>query len=169
MLTRNNATGRASTLAMTLTLLTGYSTNLYGDYAITDLGTFGGTYSYAYGINDSGQVVGYAYTSNNSAQPAFLYSNGRMTDLNSLLPAGSGWTLTSARAINNAGDIVGYGVNPAGQTHAFLLTPDSPTVTPEPSSIIVFSTGLFGLALARRRRASARKTSLGDHASALWR
>ena len=35
-------------------------------------------------------------------------------DLNSLLPPNSGWTLTSATGINDAGQIVGYGLNPAG-------------------------------------------------------
>jgi len=48
-----------------------------------------------------------------------------MTDLNSLLPSGSGWDLLDAAAINNAGDIVGTGINPDGVEHAFLLTPPS--------------------------------------------
>ncbi len=46
-----------------------------------------------------------------------------MTDLNSLIPAGSGWVLTRATAINDAGHIVGSGVI-GGQVRAFLLTPD---------------------------------------------
>jgi probable HAF family extracellular repeat protein len=40
-----------------------------------------------------------------------------------LLPLDSGWHLLSARGINNAGQIVGYG-NHNGAYHAFLLTPD---------------------------------------------
>ena len=37
-----------------------------------------------------------------------------------LLPAGSGWVLTEAWAINNAGEIVGYGSH-NGIRRAFLL------------------------------------------------
>ncbi len=33
------------------------------NYTVTDLGTLGGTQSYASGINDSGQIVGNAFTS----------------------------------------------------------------------------------------------------------
>ena len=42
-----------------------------------------------------------------------------MRDLNSLIPADSGWTLTSAEAINGNGSIVGYGNNPVRASHAF--------------------------------------------------
>src|SRR5215207_10175943 len=49
-----------------------------------DLGTLGGTNSYAYGINDSGQVVGYSDTAN-SGPHAFLYdSTNGMKDLGTL-------------------------------------------------------------------------------------
>ena len=40
-------------------------------YAVTDLGTLGGTYSYANGINDSGQVVGNSTTVANGTGHAF--------------------------------------------------------------------------------------------------
>ncbi len=52
-------------------------------YSVTDLGTFGGRYSYAYGINDSGQVVGHSRTSNGQIH-AFLSDGSTMTDLGTL-------------------------------------------------------------------------------------
>lgn len=45
-----------------------------------------------------------------------------MKNLNALIPADSGWALTAATAINDAGQIVGTGILD-GQTRAFLLTP----------------------------------------------
>ena len=45
-----------------------------------------------------------------------------MRDLNAFLPAGSGWTLKEARAINNRGQIIGSG-KLHEQEHMFLLTP----------------------------------------------
>lgn len=45
-----------------------------------------------------------------------------MTDLNTLLPANSGWlVLTQANSINNRGQIVGTGITSGGFTHAFVL------------------------------------------------
>ena len=52
------------------------------DSALTDLGTLGGR-SLAYGINDSGQVVGVARPLGNTVN-AFLYSGSTMTDLGTL-------------------------------------------------------------------------------------
>ena len=43
-------------------------------YTVIDLGTFGGATSIANAINNSGQVVGGAYTSGNAALHAFLHS-----------------------------------------------------------------------------------------------
>ena len=104
-------------------------------YTVKDLGTLpGGSNSYAFGINDSGQVVGRSDTSSRYAH-AFLYSNGQMQDLNSLIPVGSGWILREAWGINTSGQIVGWGVI-NGHSRAFLATPGTappdtmaPTVT----------------------------------------
>ena len=91
------------------------------DWTIEDLGTLGGTYSYAYGINNLGQVVGTAQTSA-GAWHAFLYSGGVMTDLNSKLPANSGWIeLSQANSINNNGQVVGTGFTATGFSHGFVL------------------------------------------------
>jgi probable HAF family extracellular repeat protein len=114
-----------------------------------DLGTFGGSYSIANGINASGQIVGGADTSTR-AEHAFLYSGVVMQDLNSLIPLNSGWILDGATGINDSGQICGNGTNPSGQIDAFLLTP---TPIPEPSTLFLFGIGALSLmAYAWRRR-----------------
>lgn len=73
------------------------------------LGTFGGTYSYAYGINDSGQIVGsatYAGTNgslNGLSHAALFDRSGNRNNID-LDPFGTGST---AWSINNNGQIVG--------------------------------------------------------------
>ena len=52
---------------------------------------------------------------------AFLIANGVGVDLNSQIPAGSGWRLGTANAINDAGEIAGVGRH-HGKRHAFLAT-----------------------------------------------
>jgi probable HAF family extracellular repeat protein len=90
---------------------------------IQDLGVIhGGNYSIAFGINDSNVVVGYGNLSNNAAHAMVWTSTHGMRDLNSLIPSGSGWVLINANAINNVGQITGYGIK-GGFNHAFLLTP----------------------------------------------
>jgi probable HAF family extracellular repeat protein len=101
-----------------------------------DLGTFPeDTSSNAYKVNSSGQVVG---TSEDRAhmligvgEHAFLWEDGGpMVDLNSLVPPGSSLQLTYAVAINDRGEIAGFGVPPGvppedyeTQGHAYMLIP----------------------------------------------
>lgn len=91
------------------------------------LGTLGGTYSEADGINNIGEIVGMASTTDGPMH-AFVYQDGVMIDLNSLLPPDSGWQLISAADINEKGQIVGYGLL-NGAKHAFLL--DTSTSIPQ--------------------------------------
>lgn len=86
----------------------------------TDLGALSGGYSYAYGINEAGDVVGM------SNACAILWRAGQIIDLTNQIPAGAGWTLARANAINAGGEIVGEGFQ-LGFPHAFLLTPVSCT------------------------------------------
>ena len=79
--------------------------------------------SAAYGINRYGHVVGYQ-SNNSGANRAFRYRPGLdgMIDLNTLLPPNSGWVLTSARAINDGGIVVGAGIY-NGRNTPFILYP----------------------------------------------
>ena len=111
-----------------------WSPFLYSGGTMTDLGTLPGfSQGVATAINNSGQVVGYLLPPKHVGAHAFVCANGVMTDLNSLLPAGSGWVLIEANAINDFGQIAGQGYNPAGESHAFLLN----LTTLTPSSAIV--------------------------------
>lgn len=93
---------------------------------MVDLGALGGTISRGYGINNHGQVVGYAFDKGNQNQLAFLYgADVGMLDLNRLLPSGTNWIVRAANAINDHGQITGWGEY-FGQPRAFLMTPDFP-------------------------------------------
>jgi probable HAF family extracellular repeat protein len=98
----------------------------YQGGAMADLGALAGGHSFGEGINAAGDVVGVSYTADFRLH-AFLYRNGAMLDLNDMLPAGSGWELVNASAINDRGDIVGWGNRDgvSGQ-RAFLLSPRTP-------------------------------------------
>ncbi len=94
-------------------------------YVVTDLGSLDGRDSQANAINNLGQILGKTGVTNVSymGQPEhpFLYSGGVMIDLGT--SGGMAW------AINNSGQIVGYGLmtNQAQTTHAFLLSSDTMT------------------------------------------
>src|SRR6185503_11913790 len=79
-------------------------------------------------INNTGQVVGVARIGRGNR--AFLYDDQGMHNLNTLIPPDSGWLLTTARSINEKGQITGLGLL-NGEFHAFVLTPAS---SPEPAA-----------------------------------
>ncbi|MGA2741530.1 MAG: DUF3466 family protein [Bryobacteraceae bacterium] len=90
---------------------------------IVDLGTLpGDSFSIAWGINEQGQVAGQSINASGSSR-AFLWQNGVMTDLNTLVAAGP-LSLVYANDINDAGEIVGGASNSAtGDSPAFLAVP----------------------------------------------
>lgn len=110
--------------------------------------TLGGNDSYGMDINDNGDVVGSASintlvwdpVNNPNPDHAFLYRNGTMTDLNSLIDPNAGWLLTGAFGINNSGWIIGRGIF-NGQQRSFLATP-----VPLPSAglFMLFGLGFLG-------------------------
>jgi probable HAF family extracellular repeat protein len=82
----------------------------------------GDNLSWPFGLNDDGDVVGLSGSSFGGRVRPFLYRNQKMVELNSLVPAGAGWTLTVAYHINNHGQIVGEGTL-GGEHRGYLLTP----------------------------------------------
>jgi|GEM_PF-2762559 len=100
---------------------------VYQNGVMSELGTLGGSWCEAKGINNSGEIVGWSKNSLGSDR-AFLYKNGIITDLNSLIDSSSGWLLSRADDINNRGEIVGYGSH-NGFGHGFILIPNSLSVS----------------------------------------
>ncbi len=102
---------------------------LWSNGQVTDLGTLGGNISAAVDINNKGQVVGFGNTTGNGGlNHGFIWEDGKMADVNSLIAADSGWFLQQINGINDLGQIVGQGINKAsGKQHGFLLNPISGT------------------------------------------
>ena len=88
--------------------------------SIIDLGTLGGTFSFAGAINERGQVVGYSETASGEIH-AFLWHQGVMTDLGTL-----GGTISQAFTINERGQVVGNSDTALGEGHAALWTKGCP-------------------------------------------
>ena len=78
------------------------------------LGTLGGSFSEARGINRDGVIVGSSMNSAGQLRAAFFY-NGFVVDLGTL-----GGTQSTATAVNLHGQIVGNGDTPFSEQHAFL-------------------------------------------------
>ena len=111
-------------------LVVGFSTspNAEGDtrafatdgQSVMDLGTLGGPASWAYGVNDSAQIVGSSLNADEHFAP-FLIDRGVMYDLNTLVREPTGSVPFAAYAINNFGQIVG---------NHHLLNPEYDAITP---------------------------------------
>ncbi len=109
-------------------------------------------------VNSSGTVVGQSATPGGNWR-AFVYSGGVMSDLNTLLSSnldallgGSGWYLSSAAAINNAGMVLAKAVSgaPTMPGYAVLLTPVGGD-TPEPATYLLLGAGLGWVISCGRR------------------
>ena len=129
---------------------------LWTNFVPTDLTTMlGSKYGAVQSVNNMGWATGFKsdtlgaaglgpldlllYPDNQNFK-AFLYTGGKTYDLNTLVTNATGWTLTNATAVNDAGQIVGAGyIN--GQEHAFLLTPTGTATGP-----VVTISGIAGAA-----------------------
>jgi probable HAF family extracellular repeat protein len=106
---------------------------LYSESKMLDLGTLpGGVTSVGYAIKGGGrederrgqggegiQVTGYSGSADGSNH-AFLYSNGTMSDLDTLPNLGPQNSYSTGLAINKSGQVTGYSGIKYGVEHAFL-------------------------------------------------
>jgi PEP-CTERM motif len=120
--------------------------------AFTDIGGMltsfefpGSASTQALGVNNLGDIVG-DYFDTGGMMHGFVDNLGMFTSLD---PTGS--TATTINGINNQGTVVGFYVNAAGNTIGTVGTPAT-TTTPEPGSLALLVTGLFGIGVVYRRR-----------------
>jgi probable HAF family extracellular repeat protein len=97
--------------------------NVHGFYwnggKLIDIGTLGGGYTQPTAINFFGEVVGFSNITGNTNTHAFVWTKKTgIIDLNSVLPANSGWELNAAYGVSPAGEIVGAGIH-NGESHGF--------------------------------------------------
>jgi len=78
-------------------------------------------------INNKGEIVGVAIFATSTLscplyECAVVRQGNVWVDLNTLIPADSGWYLVCAQGVNDAGEITGFGVI-NGEVHAYLAIP----------------------------------------------
>jgi probable HAF family extracellular repeat protein len=117
--------------------------------------------SSAYGINAAGEVVGF-YSPYGIGTHLFIWDSS--SGAHDLTP--DGYENAAPLAINDQGDIIGYGQTASGTYQDFLLTPDPngeltlkdlitspvPTGVPEPDTLLLFGLGLAVTFVAYRAR-----------------
>jgi probable HAF family extracellular repeat protein len=110
--------------------------------------------SFAWDINNSGQIVGYSNITDGLTTRATLWNNTTPIDLNSLLTASdvnAGWVLVDATGINDNGSIVGSASNTLLDIPyiAFLL---SPVPEADTSAMLLIGLGVMSFMVRRRKK-----------------
>ena len=104
---------------------------IYQHNKLDEIPTFGGTFSEALGLNESGTVVGTARYPAGDSAPYVRYPSGKMIDLRKET-AGIDYRqlLSNATAINNQGWIVAWASAGPSAIYTYILKPGAITATP---------------------------------------
>jgi probable HAF family extracellular repeat protein len=165
----------------TMTLTGNDEAFLWNNGTSENLGTLTpGRNSEAFSINNEGNVVGTAEVifsltfetnpitgqitiTTNYHNHAFLYSNGSMMDLNSVISTNSGWELYYAFGINNSDQILGWGSMDGGEHfRSFILQVPEPSV---PAFLISATTVIVSINRFRATSTARRKQRRGARSS----
>jgi len=140
----------------------GWSTTNTGEHATiwngttpTDLGTLGGSFSYAAGINDSGQVVG------QMGGHATIWNGTTPTDLGTL-----GGLTSYAVAINDVGQVVGGSATFNGAGHATIWNGTTPTdlgTLPGGHDSVAYAINNLGQVVGSSYTSGGQHATLWDH------
>jgi MYXO-CTERM domain-containing protein len=128
---------------------------LYRDGVMADLGFLGsGIRAAATGLNNAGMVVGSSEWNIDlpDDRHGFLFAGGSMVDLNTLIDPASGWTIVSARDINDEQQILALACREGvcGDVRLDLMA----SAVPEPHAWMMAVAGLALMGSRRRRRPS---------------
>jgi uncharacterized membrane protein/tRNA A-37 threonylcarbamoyl transferase component Bud32 len=119
---------------------------IWRDGIAEDLGRWLKMGSAAHGVNRHGLVVGEVNVQHDDTL-AVLWTDGVPKRLHELTAPNGEWTLSSARAINDAGEIVGYGRRRgAPGIHAFVMRPVPTSLGPSAPCAQLASTSWVPLA-----------------------
>lgn len=133
---------------------------------LLSVGSGGESFSFAFSINAAGYIAGMANVNgsnaggslNDGSVHAVIWSpDGEVLDLNTLLPADSGWLLQSANSISDTGWVTGMALYqpeglPSDYAYSRLFSMQLSLPVPEPTPTLLLAMGLATLAVMRRRR-----------------
>jgi probable HAF family extracellular repeat protein len=114
-------------------------------------------------INDTGEVTGQSCGSNGNCR-GFLWRDGVMMDLATLVPPSSNLDFPDPTGINSRGQIVGLGIQKnTGEFHGFLMTPTNGEVGNESTTSAAPGRFSVGRELAFPENARRALQRLGHH------
>lgn len=127
---------------------------LYTDGSMRKLGSVGELLSWGTALNKLGQVVGHLGEPPDPVMFGFVYADGVMRDLNTLIDPALGWVVRDAVGINDAGQIAAWGCR-GDECGGLLLQLASPVPEPRATAMLMAGLALLGLAWRSRKFSAA--------------
>jgi probable HAF family extracellular repeat protein len=126
---------------------------------VVDLGTLGGSNSQALAINDEGQMVGWAGTTDDSSTEGFVFAAHDNASMRGIGQLADGFSYSKANDINNDGVIVGTAQASTGTVHYHAVRYDTAAAAP---ALIDLNTEIDCLANSAERWVLTEATAIND-------